>query len=129
MEYIFLVIAVAWSLQFLLSYLQLQRFHRRLAELRKLGRYSVGKAGSRWRGRTYAVVVLNAHDRVLRVEVLEGLTFFAHLRPVAGLDGMNLDALRTLQQPPAPISQPQWLAIKHAADFFKQPSIPPLAAT
>ncbi len=124
MEYIFLVVAAAWSLQFLLAYYQLQRFHRQLAELRKLGRCSVGMHGNRWRGRTYGVVVLDGHDRVRHAAIFTGWTVFSQLRPVAGLDGMRLDAILGAETPIGHVNRSQWAALQHAAQFFTAPGTP-----
>ncbi|WP_081752844.1 transcriptional regulator GutM [Kallotenue papyrolyticum] len=118
MEYLFLVVAVAWSLQLLGSYWQLQRFHRRLAELRRLGRCAVGMSGNRWRGRTYGVLCLNPHNQVVHAAVFDGLTVFAHLRPLPQLEGMHLDAIVTSATPPAGVRGAQWQALQHAAQFF-----------
>jgi len=122
MQYIFLVVAAAWALQFLLSYWQLRRFHRRLAELRKLGRCSIGMYGNRWRGRTYGVLVVDEHDRVRHAESFRGWTVFSQLQPVAGLDGMRLDVLLSSDTPVAPLRRSQWLALQHAAQFFRRQS-------
>lgn len=120
MEYVFLIVAAAWSLQFLLSYRQLQLFHRKLAEFRKLGRSSVGMDGNRWRGRTYGVLVVDAHERVRHAATFSGVTVFSTLKPITELDGMQLETILTTDTPPAGLRQPQWRALKHAAQFFKQ---------
>lgn len=119
MQYFFLAIAAAWAVQFGCSYWQLQRFHRRLAELRKLGRCSIGMAGSRWQGRTYGVLVVDAHDRVCHAALFSGWTVFSQLRSITGLDGMRLDAILGTAQPLAGLRQAQWLALQNAAQFFR----------
>src|SRR5215212_4434727 len=92
MQYIFLVVAAAWALQFLLSYWQLQRFYRQLANLRKLGRCAVGMHGNRWRGRTYGILVVDANDCISHAAAFSGWTIFSKPQPVAGLTGMRRDA-------------------------------------
>jgi glucitol operon activator protein len=129
MQYIFLVVAVAWALQFVLAYWQLQRFHRRIAELRKLGRCAVGLHGDRLRGRTYAVVVLDANDRVRQVETFSGWTVLSKLQPVEGLAGMALRTITSTTEPPPPLRRAQWLAIQHAATFFNTQSAPRILPT
>jgi DNA-binding transcriptional regulator of glucitol operon len=124
MEYIFLVVAAAWALQFLLAYYQLQRFHRQIAQLRKLGRCAVGLYGNRWRGRTYGVVVVDAHDRIRHAGVFTGWTVFSKLKPVTGLDGMPLDTILASERPLIQLSSSQWAALRHAAQFFKTNSTP-----
>ncbi|MDP9309522.1 MAG: transcriptional regulator GutM [Chloroflexota bacterium] len=122
MKYIFLVVAGAWSVQFLLAYYQLQRFHRQLAELRKLGRCSVGLHGNRWRGRTYGVLVVDTQERVRHAAVFTGWTVFSKLNSLAGLDGMRLDTIQSAEMPLVQVSRSQWAALQHAAQFFTTPS-------
>jgi DNA-binding transcriptional regulator of glucitol operon len=129
MEYIFLVVAAAWALQFLFSYTQLQRFHRRIAELRRLGRTSVGKHGDRLRGRVYAAVVIDAQERVQRVELLQGWTVLAKLRPTSAIDGMSLATILATDTPPSGLTRGQWQAIRHAAGFFHAATSAPTLAT
>jgi len=125
MQYIFLVVAAAWACQFLMSYWQLRRFHRELAELRKRGRCSIGMYGNRWRGRIYGVLVVDEHDRVRHAALFQGWTVFSKLQPVAGLDGMRLEAILATTTPPANLRQSQWLALQHATQFLKtQPTAP-----
>jgi DNA-binding transcriptional regulator of glucitol operon len=125
MQYLFLIVAAAWSIQFVLSYWQLRRFHRQLADMRKLGRCSIGMAGSRWRGRTYGVLVLDEHERVRHAALFSGWTVFSKLQPILRLDGMRLDAILTTDLPAGNLRRPQWQALQHAAQFFKtQPSLP-----
>jgi glucitol operon activator protein len=119
MEYIFLVVAAAWTLQFVLSFWQLRRFHRQLADLRKLGRCAVGMAGNRWQGRTYGVLVIDEHERVSDAALFSGWTIFSKLRPVVGLAGTRLDAILTTDTPVGALRRSQWLALQHAGQFFR----------
>jgi DNA-binding transcriptional regulator of glucitol operon len=122
MQYVFLVVGLAWCLQFLLSYWQLQRFHRQLAKLRKRGRCSVGMYGNRWRGRTYGVLVVDEHDCVREAASFSGWTIFSTLQPIAGLDGTHLDAMLSAATPLANLRRAQWLALQNAAQFFRTQS-------
>ena len=124
MQYIFLVVAAVWSIQFLLSYWQLRRFHQRLAELRKLGRCSVGMSGSRWQGRTYGVLVLDEQERVRHAASFSGWTVFSTLQPIIGLEGMRPDAILSAGTPLIDLRRSDWLALQHAARFFRTSSIP-----
>lgn len=118
MEYLFLVVAVAWSLQLLATYWQLRRFYRQLAELRRLGRCAVGMVGNRWRGRTYGVLCLDHHNQVLQAAIFEGLTVFARLRILPNLKGRHLNELLTTSAPPAGMRMTHWRALQHAAQFL-----------
>jgi len=122
MQYIFLVVAAAWALQFLLSYWQLQRFYRQLANLRKLGRCAVGMHGNRWRGRTYGILVVDANDCISHAAAFSGWTIFSKPQPVAGLTGIRRDAILAMHTPIAQLHRSQWLAFQHAAQFFSPQS-------
>ena len=119
-EYLFLIVAAAWSLQFFLSYRQLQRFQRELAARRKLGRTAVGMDGNRVRGRTYGVLVLDTQDRVRYAGIFAGMTIFSSLKEGPELTGMQLDSILTAETPSAGLRPAQWRAFKHAAQFFTQ---------
>lgn len=130
MEYAFLIFAALWILQFALAYVQLRRFHGRIADLRRLGRTSVGMEGNRWRGRIYGVLVVDGDGIIRAAEVLRGWSVFAKLAPVDGLVGMRLGAVADSPAPLAGIGDGQWRALQHAASFLKPvepPSQPALA--
>jgi len=118
MKYMFLILAAAWSFQFLLSYYQLQHFHRALVSFRKRGRCAVGMYGNRWRGRTYGVLVIDAQERVRHAALFSGWSVFSTLKPIDGLDGTPLATMLSTDTPLAGIRQTHWRALQHAAHFF-----------
>lgn len=122
MEYMFLIVAAAWTLQFFLSYYQLQRFHCHVAGLRKLGRCSVGMYGNRWRGRTYGVLVIDAQECVRHAALFTGWTVFSTPHPIAGLNGIPLKTILSTDTPLAGLRQAHWGALQHAARFFQPTS-------
>jgi glucitol operon activator protein len=130
MTYAFLVFALLWIVQLSLGYVQLRRFNGRIFALRKQGRCAVGLHGDRWRGRTYAILVINEAEIVQQVEVFGGWTVFAKPRAINSLNGQPLAASLAAEQPAAGFSKQQWAALKHAASFFKSetPSTSALAA-
>ncbi|MCE1253587.1 MAG: transcriptional regulator GutM [Anaerolineae bacterium] len=81
-----------WLLQYVLTFWQMRRYSKRLSLLRKEGWVWVGLHGSAWKGRTYAVVVVNG-DRIIRVEQLSGWTVMAGLKPVPGFEGRPVSDL------------------------------------
>lgn len=119
MSYIFLVVAAVWIVQFGLAYWQLQRFHRRIRELRQYGRTSVGMSGNRWRGRTYGVLAVDGQGHVRRAEVFAGMTIFSKLRPVAALEGRPLSSIVAEAPAPAGLPTAQWAAFAQAAEFLR----------
>jgi DNA-binding transcriptional regulator of glucitol operon len=87
--YIFIILAAAYALQLLLTGWQAKRFFRRMKEIRKDGLTSIGLSGSKWSGRIYAVLVVDANKKILHAEKLSGFTIFSQLQPVDELIGVN----------------------------------------
>ena len=112
-------LAIAWAIQYALAFWQMRRFYRRVAELRRLGLVSIGVEGSSWRGRQYAVLVVDASHRVMRVEQLSGWTIFATLKPVLGLEGRPMSALFD-DGANLPVSKKLLLALRNAASYIKK---------
>jgi DNA-binding transcriptional regulator of glucitol operon len=90
---IVLLLALMWALQYGLSFWQMRRYYRRLSELRREGMVWVGLAGSAWRRRQYAILVVSPDQRIVRVEQLSGWTVLATLKPVPGLEGRPVSDL------------------------------------
>jgi DNA-binding transcriptional regulator of glucitol operon len=114
-------LALAWAIQYVLTFFQMQRYYKRIAELRRLGQVATGVTGSSWRRRQYAVLVVDANHRIVHVEELSGWTVFASLRPVKGLDGRPMSDLDddTLT---LPVSDKLLLALRNAASYIKDAS-------
>ena len=92
---IIISLVAAWIIQYALSFWQMRRFYKRIAALRKEknGISSIGMAGSAWRRRTYAVLIVDKENQIQAVEQLSGWTIFAGLRPVNGLEGTKIEDL------------------------------------
>lgn len=88
--YIFLILAASYALQLLLTGWQAKRYFRRVKELRKDGLLSVGLAGGKWSGRTYAVLVVDEDFKILHAEKLSGMTIFSQLKSVDEFLGLNV---------------------------------------
>ncbi len=116
---IFIVLAFVWILQLLLSILQTQRFNKRVAELRREGCVtSVGLAGSNWKRKVFAVLVVDARRMIVSAEQLSGFTVFAKLRPVPGVLGLPMQCLDG--EPLEGISKKTWQAMNNAAEYVKK---------
>ena len=120
-------LAVAWAIQYALAFWQMRRFYKRVAELRRDGKVSIGMAGSAWRRRQYAVLVVDASQRIVHVEQLSGWTILATLKPVRGLDGRPLSALYD-DELELPVSHKLLLALRNAATYIKDAARKPAAA-
>jgi DNA-binding transcriptional regulator of glucitol operon len=88
-SYIFIILAVTYALQLLLTGWQAKRFYRRLREYRKDGLISIGLSGGKWSGRTYAVLVVDKDLNILTAGKLSGMTVFSQLKNIDELIGLN----------------------------------------
>lgn len=113
-----LLLAFMWALQYGLSFWQMRRYYRRLAELRREGLVWVGMAGSAWRRRQYVALVVNPEQRIVRVEQLSGWTVLATLKPLPGLEGRPVSDLLDDQQT-LPVSPKQLMALRDAVKHMQ----------
>jgi len=90
---IIILLGIAWLIQFALSYWQMRRFYRRIAVLHKNGAVWIGMAGSAWKRRQYAVLVVDKNKIIQGAEQLSGWTVVASLKPVKGLEGRPITDL------------------------------------
>lgn len=111
-------LVVMWLLQLGLSYWQMRRFYRRVAELRRRGTVSIGMHGSMWRGRQYAVLVADEQERIVHAEQLSGWTVLANLKPVAGVAGRTLEELFD-DEAQWPVKPKLRLALRNAAQHIR----------
>ncbi|MDF1520311.1 MAG: transcriptional regulator GutM [Brevefilum sp.] len=88
-SYIFIILAVTYALQLLLTGWQAKRFYRRLRELRKDGLLSIGLSGGKWSGRTYAVLVVDKNLDIINAGKLSGMTVFSQLKTIDEVIGLN----------------------------------------
>jgi len=116
---IIIIMAAAWFIQYGLSFFQLKRFYRRLYQLRKFGSVWVGKEGSAWKGRQYAVVVVDKQKRIAKVEQLSGWTIWASLKPVEGLEGRPVSDLLD-ESVALPVPRKLALALRNAATYIQE---------
>lgn len=118
---IWLVVALAgvWALQLVLSLFQSKRFHRKVFQLRKQGdKASVGMAGSNWKRKVYAVLVVDKERNSVYTYKLAGFTVFADLEPVPELVKLPLERFEQ-DEPPTGVSRKIWTAFQHAAGFIR----------
>jgi glucitol operon activator protein len=89
-----IVALISWLLQLALAYRQARLFYKHVNSLRKLGRCATSVSGSRYRWRTYVILVAHPQTQtIIKAERLRGLTVFARLKPVLQLEGRTLDEL------------------------------------
>ncbi len=87
---IFILLGLMWLLQLFLTYQQMKRFYGRVRLLRKTGMLAVGVAGGQYKGRAYAVLVIDPDTRIItHAEKLSGWTVFAGLKKIKGGGGVG----------------------------------------
>jgi len=116
--YIIVALALGWMIQYAFAYYQLRRFYRRVSELRKDGIVSIGLAGSAWRGRLYAVLVVDKEHMIRHAEQLSGWTIMAQLKPMEGLTGRPMSDLLD-DSVELPVSPKQLLALRNAISYIE----------
>jgi DNA-binding transcriptional regulator of glucitol operon len=116
---IILFLAGAWFIQYISAFFQLRRFYRRIAELRRQGKVWIGMEGSAWKGRQYAVLVVDKDKHIVHVEQLSGWTVLASLKPVYGLEGRPISDLMddTIE---FPVSKKLLLALRNAVKHIQE---------
>lgn len=117
LTYILIALIAAWVVQLGLSLWQMKRFYRRMGELRKNGRASVGLEGNQYKGRVYTVLVLDDEDRITHAEKLSGITVFANLKPVPELVGQPVSALMK-DEAEFPLRKKVLASFRKAAEAF-----------
>ncbi len=116
---IIIILAAAWVIQYVLSFWQLRRFYKRIHQLRRYGSVWIGKEGSTWKGRQYAVLVVNKEKVITKVEQFSGWTVFATLKPVSGLEGRPLSDLLD-DSIELPVSRKMRLALCNAVKYIQE---------
>ncbi len=110
-------LALTWFLQLYLTSLQMRRYYGRIAALRREGQVWVRLAGSAWRRRTYAVMVVGPDRRVQRVEQLSGWTVLAKLKDVPGVAGYTVEEIAD-DSVALPVPKKLREALKHAVSLM-----------
>lgn len=117
--WLLLALAAVWALQLVLSLYQSKRFHRKVFELRKQGdKASVGMAGSNWKRKVYAVLVVDEDRETVHAHKLQGFTVFADLEPVPELVGAPLSRFEQ-SEPVAGVTRKVWTAFRNAAGYIR----------
>lgn len=87
---LFIAAIAIWGLQTALTLWQFRRFNRRLKELRQSGPVAIGKAKGRFLAGAIVLLCIDADCRIVKGEIMEGVTVFAKCRPFSVLNGLNL---------------------------------------
>ena len=111
---IFILLVIMWILQFGFTYLQMQKFYKRLKIIRQDGVTAIGMEGGRYKGRAYGVLTVGKDNKIIHAEKMSGWTNFAGLKPVPELVGMTLDEIMD-EERTLPVSKKLQSAFRNAA--------------
>lgn len=75
------IFAVAWILQGVLTYFQIQSFQAKLAEFRKYNRLGVGTVKGRFSKGIIVILGVDDKDIITDAQIMSGITVFARFRP------------------------------------------------
>ena len=87
---LFLAAIAVWILQTVLGLWQFRRFSRHVKELRSIGRVAIGKSKGRIMAGAVLLLCIDKDCRIIRGEIMEGVTIFASCKHFPALEGLNL---------------------------------------
>ena len=90
MLWLALIAVLMWVLQLVLSILQFRRFAAHVKEMRREGRVAIGKAKGRFVAGAIVLFVIDPACRIVRGEIMKGVTVFAGFRSFDDFTGRNL---------------------------------------
>jgi DNA-binding transcriptional regulator of glucitol operon len=111
----FVLLAIMWVLQFIMTYVQMQKYTKRLKVIRQDGLTAVGMGGTKYRGRAYGVLTIDNDNRVIHAERMSGWSNFAGLRAVPELIGMKIEEIAD-EEVELPVSKKLRVAFRNAAN-------------
>ena len=90
MLWLALIAVLMWVLQLVLSILQFRRFAAHVKEMHREGRVAIGKAKGRFVAGAIVLFVIDPACRIVRGEIMKGVTVFAGFRTFDDFKGRNL---------------------------------------
>lgn len=85
---------IAFALQYLLTFLQMQSFMGSYRSLRQRGRVAIGKAKGAFRAGAIAMFAIDGGGNILEGSYMQGVTVFARVRTLKGFEGMDVGAIQ-----------------------------------
>lgn len=93
MLWMVLIAVLMWILQCVLGVWQFNKFNKEFRRLRKEGRVAIGKAKGRLVAGSVVMLCIDRDDKITKGLKMQGLTIFAGLKPIEGLNGARLTDL------------------------------------
>ena len=96
---IFLVAFFFMVIQAGLTYYQSKKIQRKMVEVRKLGDFGIGQTRGRIRPGNILVLAVDDADRIIEIQLMRGMTFFAKFKTFSLLKGKTIGEIdQTLNQ-------------------------------
>lgn len=90
MYQIFLVAFFFMILQAGLTFYQSKKIQNKMMEVRKLGDFGIGQTRGRIRPGNILVLAVDSTDRIVDIQLMRGMTFFAQFKPFTSLIGKTI---------------------------------------
>lgn len=90
---IFLVAFFFMVIQAGLTYYQSKKIQRKMVEVRKLGDFGIGQTRGRIRPGNILVLAVDESDRIIEIQLMRGMTFFAQFKSFSLLKGKTIGEL------------------------------------
>ncbi len=87
---IFIVAFFFMIIQAGLTYYQSKKIQMKMVEVRKLGDFGIGQTRGKLRPGNILVMAVDEADRIVEVQLMRGITFFAKFKPLRVLNGKTI---------------------------------------
>lgn len=93
---IFLVAFFFMVIQAGLTYYQSKKIQRKMVEVRKLGDFGIGQTRGRIRPGNILVLAVDDADRIVEIQLMRGMTFFAKFKTFSLLKGKTIGEIEQI---------------------------------
>lgn len=112
--FLLIVLGVAWTLQSMLSFVQLKDFSTVYARLRRQGKVAIGKRKNAFSAGAIAMFRIDEDGFIHEAQGMSGLTIMARFKVIPGYEGMHIAEAE--EGPTKRLSKGLRLAILNARD-------------
>lgn len=84
---------VAFAIQYLLTYFQLNDFNRNYRKLRKIGRVVIGRKKGTLRAGAIVMFAIDNNDKVIEGRYLQGITIIARFKDFNYFNGLQVNTI------------------------------------
>lgn len=92
-----LIAVIAWLLQIILGWLQVNRFNKAFAMLAKQGKVGIGRTQGRFKAKVVIALAFDENLTVVDALIMQGFTVFSSPQPVPALIGLSHQQIQPQQ--------------------------------